>query len=85
MITILFVDEISLHFTRPQSNCLKSNNRQAIAVVHDPQSGPMRLLGPFWSFSVNVISNDSVVLAYDPVVLRKDTGVIRGLPIDCDQ
>ena len=30
-------------------------------------------------------SYDSVVLTYVSVVLTKDTGVIRVLPIDCDQ
>ena len=38
MIMVLFVDEISLHFTRPQPNRLKSNNKQAIAFVHGPHS-----------------------------------------------
>ena len=33
MIMILFVDEISLYFTR-----LQSNNKQAIAAVHGPHS-----------------------------------------------
>ena len=28
---------------------------------------------------------DFVVLTYDSIVLAKDTGAIRGLPIDCDQ
>ena len=35
---ILFLDEISLYFTRPQSNRLKNNNKQAIAAVHGPHS-----------------------------------------------
>ena len=35
---IPFVDEISLHFNRLQSDRLKSNNKQAIAAVHGPQS-----------------------------------------------
>ena len=35
---ILIVGEISLYFTRPQSNRLKSNNKQAIAAVHGPHS-----------------------------------------------
>ena len=38
MIMILFVDEISLHFTWQQSNRLKSNNKQAIEAVHGPHS-----------------------------------------------
>ena len=38
MIMILFADEISLYFTRLQSNRLKSNNKQAIAAVHGPHS-----------------------------------------------
>ena len=37
MIMILFVGEISLYFTRPQSNRLKGN-KQAIAAVQDPHS-----------------------------------------------
>ena len=32
------LDEISLYFTRPQSNRLKNNNKQAIAAVHGPHS-----------------------------------------------
>ena len=51
MIMILFVDEISLHFTRPQSNCLKSNNKQTIDVVNGPHSlircGYSAHFGPF--------------------------------------
>ena len=35
---IPFLDEISLYFTRPQSNRLKNNNKQAIAAVHGPHS-----------------------------------------------
>ena len=56
MIMILFVDEISLYFTRPQSNRLKRNNKQAFHLWSARKSGPMRLLGPFWSFPVNVLS-----------------------------
>ena len=37
MLMILFVDEISLYFTRLQSNRLKSNDK-AIAAVHGPHS-----------------------------------------------
>ena len=38
MIMILFVEKISLYFTRPQANRLKSNSKQAIAAVHGPHS-----------------------------------------------
>ena len=38
MIMILFLGEISLYFTRPQSNRLKGNNKQGIAAVQDPHS-----------------------------------------------
>ena len=38
MIMILFVGKLSLYFTRPQSNRLKGNNKQAISAVQDPHS-----------------------------------------------
>ena len=95
MIMILFVDEISLYFTRPQSNRLKSNNKQAFqlctarTVWSDAVISPVLVLSSkciihMVTQSTNLVWFHSLDVWFRSLDERY-TGVMRVLPIDCDQ